>query len=119
MQKTQNSKTDINYANNNGFTPLLTATYVMHLEGMKLLIKKGADINHANNDGFTPLIRATVDKNLEGMKLLSKAVMYNHLKSMKLFPEDGSIPDIDNQENFLYDLNENMNYSQLPIDEII
>ncbi len=46
---------EINYYDNNGTTPLITAIYYSRLDIVKLLIEAGADVEHKTNDGTTGL----------------------------------------------------------------
>ena len=50
---------DIEAKNDNGNTPLISASAIGH-DIVKFLIENGADIEAKNNDGNTPLIRASV-----------------------------------------------------------
>jgi ankyrin repeat protein len=46
---------DKNLKNNDGWTPLHSASYNGHLEVVKYLVGAGCDKNLKNNDGWTPL----------------------------------------------------------------
>ncbi|NLW48361.1 MAG: OmpA family protein [Firmicutes bacterium] len=59
-----NSKTD------DGKTLLMLASYLGHMDIVKLLIDNGADVNAKDQDGKTALIYATEKNNLEIAKLL-------------------------------------------------
>jgi methionyl-tRNA formyltransferase len=49
---------DINESNENGWTPLIVASYNGSIDIVNLLIKRGADVNKANLNGTTPLMYA-------------------------------------------------------------
>ncbi|XP_063919735.1 uncharacterized protein LOC135134828 [Zophobas morio] len=49
------SGSEINHANNDGFTPLYVASHNGHLETVKYLVQSGAEIDRPTNTGATPL----------------------------------------------------------------
>ncbi len=53
---------DVNQADSQGWTPLLSAARQRHDDMIKLLIELGADVNLAKNDGTTPLIAAALPR---------------------------------------------------------
>lgn len=61
---------DVNQADNQGWTPLLSAARQRHDDMIKLLIELGADVNLAKNDGTTPLIAAAYRDHVPSIKVL-------------------------------------------------
>ena len=59
----------INKSNENGYSPLILASYRANIPVVKFLIEKGADINQ-NSDMGTALMAAAVKKNTEIAQLL-------------------------------------------------
>ncbi|EAY07708.1 hypothetical protein TVAG_117890 [Trichomonas vaginalis G3] len=55
---------------NDGYTPLICASWNGHLEVVKYLISNGADKEAKDNDGWTPLIWASSNGHLEVVKYL-------------------------------------------------
>ena len=70
---------DIHAKDNNGWTPLHSASYKGHLEVVKYLISVGADIYAENIFGWTPLYYASYKGHLEVVKYLKSvgATMWN------------------------------------------
>ena len=61
---------DVNQADNQGWTPLLSAARQRHDDMIKLLIELGADVNLAKSDGTTPLIAAASRDHVPSIKVL-------------------------------------------------
>ena len=61
---------DVNKANDEGDTPLYSASLLGHLEIVEVLIAGGGDVNKASNDGHTPLWIASMKGHLEVVKVL-------------------------------------------------
>lgn len=57
---------------NEGMTPLMTATMLRFTDGMEALIAGGANVNHANRAGETALIRAVQIGDTASVRLLMK-----------------------------------------------
>lgn len=62
--------TDVNAADEYGWTPLHLAFKNGNLAIIKLLIENGADVNAATSEGSTVLMKAAYDNQLEAAKLL-------------------------------------------------
>lgn len=54
-------------------TPLVVATNANFIEGVELLVGKGARLDESNNAGETPLITAVHNRNTAMMRILLKA----------------------------------------------
>jgi ankyrin repeat protein len=54
----------------NESTPILTASYVGHIEIIEYLIEKGADINSIGDHGLTPLLMAVYNGKFNAVKYL-------------------------------------------------
>ncbi len=50
---------DVNQVDNDGATPLYTASEYGRIHVVKYLLAKNADVNQADNDGYTPLFIAS------------------------------------------------------------
>ncbi len=61
---------DVNQADDQGWTPLLSAARQRHDDMIKLLIELGADVNLAKSDGTTPLIAAASRDHVPSIKVL-------------------------------------------------
>ncbi len=61
---------DVNQADNQGWTPLISAARQRHDDMIKLLIELGADVNLAKSDGTTPLIAAASRDHVPSIKVL-------------------------------------------------
>ena len=59
-----------NIRNKEGITPLMLATRLRFLDGMRTLISKKAKVDEPNNQGETPLIRAVQLRDSEMVRLL-------------------------------------------------
>jgi quinoprotein dehydrogenase-associated probable ABC transporter substrate-binding protein len=62
--------TDVNQPDNQGWTPLISASRQRHDDMIKLLIELGADVNLAKSDGTTPLIAAASRDHVPSIKVL-------------------------------------------------
>lgn len=62
---------NINFINDNSFTPLTCAIYYNREDMVKKLIKFGADVNYQNDQGETPLMVAAIENNLDILKILT------------------------------------------------
>lgn len=67
----KNARPDIK--DNAGNTPLMVATQIGFVDGVKLLLAAKARVNDANNSGETPLIRAVQLRNIELVRVLLAA----------------------------------------------
>ncbi len=65
---------EVEVRDRNGVTPLLYASAMGSLEGMQILIDRGADVNAADNGGSTPLLWAACDANRVRLLLEKGAV---------------------------------------------
>jgi quinoprotein dehydrogenase-associated probable ABC transporter substrate-binding protein len=61
---------DVNQADDQGWTPLISAARQRHDDMIKLLIELGADVNLAKSDGTTPLIAAASRDHVPSIKVL-------------------------------------------------
>jgi hypothetical protein len=65
--------TNVNAANENGFTPVHAAAQFGHLDYLRHLVKEfGADVNQASNEGFTPIFLAAQEGHLLAVSCLGK-----------------------------------------------
>ncbi|KAF4331871.1 subtilisin-like serine protease [Fusarium beomiforme] len=64
------NEADITVADNNGWTPVIEASFKGHVEVVKLLLENEADITIASNIGVTPVIAASLNGHVEVVKLL-------------------------------------------------
>lgn len=62
-----------NLQDDDGNSPMLLATNLGWVEGVRILIAYRADVNLANTSGETPLIRAVQSRNLELVRMLLAA----------------------------------------------
>lgn len=66
----KNSMFNINSANHDGDTPLLTAARKGHLEAVALLLKEGADLRHCNKLGRSALLEAAENGHMAVLAML-------------------------------------------------
>jgi ankyrin repeat protein len=64
---------DFTTANNNGWTPLNSASNSGYAEVVKMLLEKGADFTTISNDGWTPLNSASAEGHVDVVKFLFEA----------------------------------------------
>lgn len=62
--------TDLNQADQFGFTPLMAAASEHHTEVTRLLLKRGAQVNHVSPNGWTALMAAAEEGAVDAVKLL-------------------------------------------------
>lgn len=71
---------DVNFAGEQGVTPLMNAVGHMPIDIIKMMLEKGAKLDVANNDKMTPLHYAAYRGNIEAMELfLEKGADLNAL----------------------------------------
>ena len=74
-----NKGANVNHADAQGETPIISASFMNNLEIVKFLAEKGANVNHAKDNGFTALIWASFENNLEMVKyLVERGADLNH-----------------------------------------
>lgn len=116
------SGADVNFAANQGVTPLMNAVGHMPIDIVQLLLEKGAKLNVGNDDKMTPLHWAAYRGNVEAIKLflekgadfkavcenvmglggtaLHKAALANQVEAIKLLVEKGIPIDTPNEKGF-------------------
>ena len=72
VQSELSGSTDINTANNYGWTALSHAARLNNVKIVGLLLDAGADVDLQDNRGWTPLMRAAAKGNNETVQLLLK-----------------------------------------------
>jgi len=73
VQQLLDSGTDVNYADNKGYTALILASRKGHINVINLLLDRGGEainVNRANNDGGTALILATRFGRTDAVRIL-------------------------------------------------
>ena len=53
-----------------GITPLYSATHFGHVDVVQAMVSRGADVSIVNNDGLAPLHLAAADGNVQLIKIL-------------------------------------------------
>jgi ankyrin repeat protein len=70
LQKTDSVKTDVNWQDKQGKTPLFYAVEYGHLKLVQLFLDRGADVMVENNNGWTVLHTAVQTDSLECVQLI-------------------------------------------------
>ena len=55
---------EVDRADTEGWTPLLTACMMGHVDAARLLLENGAEVDRANKNGWTPLFAACLNGNV-------------------------------------------------------
>ena len=86
------TKENVNIADEDGNTPLHEITFQGNIEGIKILLEKGADLNATNVYGQTPLYRVALSK-WEDEKAWKEAVgLLITKENVNMADEDGNTP---------------------------
>ena len=68
-----NAGADINYQDDNGYTPLSQASYYGKVKNVRLLIDAGAILDTQDSRGFNALFLSAINNNIREMRLLIDA----------------------------------------------
>ena len=112
VEKAIDEGANVNYKDENGYTPLLISSNSGNIELVKMLISKGADINSKGSFGITALHKASglgyievveflikngaivnVKNNRTGSSPLSSAVSKNNIEIVKILLANGATID--------------------------
>jgi ankyrin repeat protein len=70
VRKVLDEGVDVNWKDHSGWSALMLATCINHVEVVKLLLDKAAEVNIQNNSGWTVLMMASSNGKIECVRLL-------------------------------------------------